>query len=273
MPKKTNNTIQPQRAKKSLGQNFLRSPYILRSFVKSAEVKEGEWILEVGPGRGAITKELLGAGARVVAVEKDEVLAEALREKFSYAVVDGSLIVVADDILHINPEEYFSGSYTIVGSIPYYITGVFLRTALAFSPQPQRISLIIQKEVARRIVARDAKESILSLSVKAFGDPAYIKTIKAKEFSPSPKVDSAILVISAVSDDFFNGFSKEEFFAAIKVAFSQKRKRAVTTLSMRYDKDTVVSLFERVGISQNARAEDIALQEWGKILYALSREE
>ena len=168
-------------AKKSLGQNFLHSKKILREIVRAGNVVPGETVLEAGPGTGNLTEALLTAGARVMAVEKDHRLIPVFQKKFSSEIASGKLQIVHADILDFSPSLYKlqTNRYKLIANIPYYITGGFLRKFLSSENQPSMMALMLQKEVAERIVAKNGKESLLSISVKAFGSPRYIKTVKA----------------------------------------------------------------------------------------------
>jgi 16S rRNA (adenine1518-N6/adenine1519-N6)-dimethyltransferase len=236
--------------KKSLGQHFLHAASHLRAVADAAQIRKGEVVLEIGPGDGALTAELLARGAHVVAVEKDSRLISPLREKFSgqhFEVIEG-------DALDYEPT--FS-SYKVVGNVPYYITGALLKKFLSADKQPTDLLFLVQKEVAERI-AREKKESILSLSVKAYGEPKYIKTVPAGAFSPPPNVDSAILAVYNISRAHFKNAEHEaRFFETIKKGFAQKRKLLARNLGASY-----AEALMREGIAPNARAEEIALPKW-----------
>jgi 16S rRNA (adenine1518-N6/adenine1519-N6)-dimethyltransferase len=225
--------------KKSLGQHFLNNRHYLNMVADAADIKKGETILEIGPGEGALTEVLLERGAKVFAVEKDSRLIALLQEKFK----DKNFIVIEGDALEYQPK---FKKYKVVGNIPYYITGTLFKKFLSGKLQPSLLVFLIQKEVAERI-ARSKKESILSLSVKAYGAPTYIKTVPAGAFAPPPKVDSAILKISDISrKNFANATHEKKFFELIKKAFAGKRKMLRSTL----------------GIDSTQRPEDLALEQW-----------
>lgn len=247
--------------KKSLGQNFLTSPHYLQLIADSATLAAGEQVLEVGPGMGALTQELLRRGARVVAVEKDSRLIAPLKEKFSAEIQSGALKLIESDVLEIEVTYVFEGMFKVVANIPYYITGAFLKKIFSEKLQPVSLVLLVQKEVAERI-AREKKESILSLSVKAYGAPAYIKTVPSGAFSPAPAVDSAILQITGVSRKNFSGREQEErFFEIVRAGFAQKRKLLRRNLEAVLHEGAAAAL-ERAGIPANARAEDVPLAKW-----------
>jgi len=207
------------KAKKSLGQNFLKSEIALRKIVEAGEVKHDDVVLEIGPGKGALTEQLLACGCQVLAVEKDRELFEFLKEKFAEQIKSGSLILLNEDILKFQISNFQFPKYKIIANIPYNITGAILKKFLtAENPsgvalrvsQPERMILMVQHEVASRIVARDGKESVLSISVKAYGEPKMIMKVDKRYFSPAPKVNSAIISIKNISRKNFPPLLVEE---------------------------------------------------------------
>jgi 16S rRNA (adenine1518-N6/adenine1519-N6)-dimethyltransferase len=241
-------------AKKSLGQHFLKSERALNAIVESAEIEAGETVLEIGPGEGVLTKRLLEAGAKVVAVEKDDQLSEMLGEKFGEQIE-----LIHGDILETAPP---AGKYKLVANIPYNITGAILEKFLSAENQPEMMVLLVQKEVAQRIVARDNKESILSISVKTYGIPHYVETVLAGSFAPAPKVDSAIIKIEDISKDFFANFKEKSFFTMLQAGFQSKRKKLSSNLSKIYPKEAVLNAFQELNLDENVRAEDVSLENW-----------
>lgn len=255
--------------KKSLGQHFLQSAHYLTVIADAAAVQKGEMVVEVGPGEGALTAVLLARGARVTAIEKDHRLIPILQEKFAQEIAHGQLSVVEADALEFNPSGYTlsASGYKVVANIPYYITGALLRIFLEASVQPSTIVFLVQKEVAERIARHGAankvfKESILSLSVKAYGTPTYVKTVPRGAFAPPPTVDSAILLIENVSrNNFANNAQEEMFFELVKNGFAQKRKLLASNLKIILGEEAVAKL-EKAGIPPKARAEDVPLKQW-----------
>ncbi|MEX2014094.1 MAG: 16S rRNA (adenine(1518)-N(6)/adenine(1519)-N(6))-dimethyltransferase RsmA, partial [Parcubacteria group bacterium] len=201
-------------AKKSLGQHFLKSEKALRTIIETGQIMAGETVVEIGPGTGALTERLLEAGAKVIAVEKDDKLFILLEQKFEKEIGSGRLKLVHDDILNFEPRncKLEAKSYKLIANIPYNITGAVFKKFLEAEPQPEKMVLLVQKEVAKRIIANDNKESILSISVKAYGLPTYVETVKAGSFAPMPNVDSAIISINNISKKFFTHFSEKDFF-------------------------------------------------------------
>jgi 16S rRNA (adenine1518-N6/adenine1519-N6)-dimethyltransferase len=265
-----NNNFIP--AKKSLGQNFLKSKLALFKMIEAGEIDKEDTILEVGPGKGALTEKLLTVAKKVMAVEKDDRLIELLQEKFALEIAQNKLEIIHADILDFKPEDNSvlalslfkktNKKYKIIANIPYYITGQFLRKFLADGPQPERIVVMVQKEIADRIIAREGKESLLSLSVKAFGEPKKILKVDKENFSPAPKVDSAILAITNINRNKFNNNKDLEnnFFTLIKAGFASKRKILSSNLKNILPPEKISTL------KINIRAEDLKLEEWLELL-------
>ncbi|MDP3996576.1 MAG: 16S rRNA (adenine(1518)-N(6)/adenine(1519)-N(6))-dimethyltransferase RsmA [bacterium] len=258
--------------RKSLGQHFLKDRNILKKIVDAAELSPEDAVLEVGPGEGTLTELLLEKAGRVIAVEKDARLIPKLGEKFKQEIDNGHLILLNKDILELDFNDLCSmlhvPCYKIVANLPYYITGQFLRKFLSTEKQPEMMVVLLQKEVAKRIVGQGAtstksdrpkKESLLSISVKAYGNPIYIDTVKAGSFSPPPKVDSAILKIENISKKNFEKISEEKFFEILKKGFSSKRKLLSSNLGIKAD------IFVSCGIEVKSRAEDVSLEKWKKL--------
>lgn len=278
--------------KKSLGQNFLKDQSALNKIVEAGKIALGETALEIGPGEGNLTKKLLEAGARVIAIEKDRRLIPILEKKFAPEISNGKLTLIQSDILTVDLSRFAiqDSRFKIVANIPYYITGQILRKFLEGDCQPTRVVLLIQKEVAERIVAKDEKESLLSISVKVYGQPKILGIVKAGAFSPSPKVDSAILVIENISKNNFSNFydtletghndentdeqlkdakkleenlkdNERKFFQIIKAGFAHKRKKLAGNLKEILDEKTE-QVFEKCAIDKKARAENLSVKKW-----------
>jgi 16S rRNA (adenine1518-N6/adenine1519-N6)-dimethyltransferase len=268
--------IEKLSAKKSLGQNWLKSKTALFKMLEAGEVTGEDTILEVGPGQGALTEKLLEKAKKVIAVEKDDRLISFLQEKFAGEIKMGRLELVHEDILNTtapNPSltKEGKGGYKIIANIPYYITGQFLRKFLETNNQPERIVVMVQKEIADRIVARDGKESLLSVSVKAYGEPKKIMKVPKEDFSPAPKVDSAILLISNISKKLFtdNQITEEKFFQILHAGFAHKRKMLIGNLKewfatqpSTWHVDGLREIFTQLKLSEKIRAEDLKVGDW-----------
>ncbi len=265
---KSNNYIP---AKKSLGQNFLKSKSALFKMLEAGEVTKEDIILEVGPGKGVLTEKLLEKAKQVIIVEKDDRLIPFLQEKFSLAIKEKKLILIHEDILDFDPlfHNLSNLNYKIIANIPYYITGQFLRKFLESSFQPRKIVIMVQKEIAQRIVAQNKKESLLSISIKAYGQPKMIMKVSKENFSPAPKVDSAILLISNVSKRFFldHKITEKDFFEILHAGFAHKRKVLINNLKTVFPQIDWEKSFEKSKLSTKIRAEDLNLEDWRKLLH------
>jgi 16S rRNA (adenine1518-N6/adenine1519-N6)-dimethyltransferase len=251
-------------AKKSLGQNFLISPRVVEAIALAGEIAKGERVVEVGPGKGVLTRELLRAGAVVTAIEKDDRLIPILSQEFKKEIAEGSLTLMHGDVMDITPQSLSleEENYKVIANIPYYITGALIRSFLSTKIKPSLMVLMVQKEVANRIIARDGKESILSLSVKAYATPSLVMSVSRGNFFPIPNVDSAVIKLSNIQNPFADERHEERFFEIVKAGFSQKRKKLSSNLSSVMNKEDVARAFEALGIGENARAEDIPLSSW-----------
>ena len=210
-------------------------------------------VFEIGPGTGMLTRALLSRAGTVIAIEADKELFEKLQIDFANEIAERRLKLVNGDIRKFDIATFPNG-YTLVANIPYYLTGVIFRMFLETPNQPSAMTLLVQKEVAERI-ARTQKESILSLSVKAYGIPKYEFTVPRGAFRPAPKVDSAVLTISDISRKNFSSSEKErKFFALIHAGFAHKRKFVRKNLA-----DAGLSAGN---IPEKARAEDLSLEQW-----------
>ncbi len=259
------------RAKKSLGQHFLRSTKALGQIVDAATLTPNDTVLEIGPGEGALTEVLLATGARVIAVETDARCFALLTERFASAIADKKFLLIEGDIRNEDVQKTLfkkaylgTTPYKLVANIPYYITGFLFRLFLEHLRQPTTIVVLVQKEVAMQIVARDGKEGILSLSVKAYGAPRYVATVKSEAFKPAPKVDSAIIAITNISKAQLKDLSDEAYFSVVKAGLSAKRKMLLGNLAKGLDlsKEKLESIFIELGIGIHTRGEDVPVEKW-----------
>jgi len=264
------------RAKRSLGQHFLKSERALLVIVRAGSINPGDIILEIGPGTGVLTEKLLAASCQVLAIEKDDKLYEFLKTKFEKYISLGKLKLIHGNALEFNPQSYQlePRSYKLISNIPYNITGAILKKFLGAKNQPKIMALLVQKEVAKRIIGRPlggsaskwGKESILSISVKAYGAPKYIETVKAGSFAPAPKVDSAIIAIENISKKFFADFSENKFFRILRAGFKSKRKKLSSNLATIFAKAKILETFRKLDLDSNLRAEDVDLDTWKKLV-------
>jgi|JI10StandDraft_1071094.scaffolds.fasta_scaffold05735_7 16S rRNA (adenine1518-N6/adenine1519-N6)-dimethyltransferase len=265
-------------AKKSLGQNFLHEETALNKIIEAGNLTKKDTVLEIGPGRGALTKKLLATGATIVAVEKDRELIPYLSELFAKEIKNKKLILIEDDVLVFNPVscKLSAGNYKLIANIPYYITGAIVRKFLSSDHQPSAMVILVQDEVARRVTTMNppqhqgkpapTKESLLSLSVKAYGTPRYVAKVSRGSFTPAPKVDSAILAIEHISKGFFGKTrakgTEELFFEVLHAGFAHKRKVLISNLKQYSNHTNLEAVFTELALDKNTRAEDVPLETW-----------
>ena len=246
--------------KKSLGQHWLKNRAILDEIAELACGEDGaKTCLEIGPGLGTLTASLLKRFDRVLAVEYDDRLAENLPKSFPGT----NLEVIHGDILEYDFDKV-TGPYVVVGNIPYYITSPIIDRVLTARNIPERVVLLMQKEVAERILSD--KESVLSLFVKNRAKVSAGPVVPAREFTPPPKVDSEVLVM----EPFVNGPKyPDELFKLIKVAFLAPRKKLIHNLSGLRSKGELTQIFKELDIDLNARPADLHLDRYYDIFSKL----
>lgn len=247
---------------KLMGQNWLVNPKILGDILKAGEIEGGETVLEVGPGTGLLTEQLVRQGAKIIAVEKDQRLIPILREKLKPWQ---HVKIVKEDILKFNPRDYGlkDKNYKLIGNVPYYLTSYLLRTVFEKWPQPQIMVLMIQKEVAQRITARPPRMNLLALFAQYFAQLEIIKIVSRKNFKPIPKVDSAIIRLTPHSQTF-NTRKELILFRLWKAGFSSKRKKLIGNLVKRLtiERKVLEKAFLASELDLNCRAENLSLAQW-----------
>jgi 16S rRNA (adenine1518-N6/adenine1519-N6)-dimethyltransferase len=259
--------------KKSLGQNFLTSIPARNAIVAAGEMLSTDRILEIGPGKGFLTEALLATGASVVALEKDTDLLPILSQTFSSEITSKQLTLAEGDALQFDPATYslLPNTYKLIANIPYYITGAILSRYLSEVAQPSMMVVLVQKEVAERVCARDGKESLLSLSVKVYGEPKLVYRVNKGSFHPIPSVDSAVLQIKNISrKNFSDPHHEETFFKLIHAGFAHKRKFALSNIQSVFMGSDMLPLFNKLNLSPKIRSEDVSLSSWLALSLELS---
>ncbi len=252
------------KAKKALGQNFLTDQHVLEEILEAAELCKTDTILEVGPGKGMLTRALLERAGKVIAVEYDADLIPLLQSEFGR---EKHFELVEQDALRYQAP---SGPYKIVANLPYYITSPllnhFLLDQFLNGNPPQLLVIMVQKEVAEKILAQKEKHSVLSLQVHLFGDPELVCVVPRTAFDPAPKVDSAVLAIHVHKEPKIPGDLKKLFWL-FHMSFAQKRKKLSNNLASAFRKEAneIKVELEKLGIDPNLRAEDLTLEEWAKL--------
>jgi len=249
-----------------LGQNFLIDHQIIEKIINSADITSDDLVLEIGPGKGVLTEALLRKAGKVLTIEIDEGLVKNLQEKFKNTK---NLEIINENILDTDLNTLYqipNTSYKVIANIPYYITAKILRKFLESNFPPQEMILMVQKEVAERIVASPGKMSLLSLSVQYYAEPEILFEVNKKCFSPVPEVNSAVIRIkpkSSVRD--IN--ETQKIFRLARIGFASKRKTLLNNLSssLQQEKGTALKKLESLGFSQNTRAQELSVENWQKL--------
>ncbi len=248
--------------KKSLGQHWLEDETSLWAMIDYSGVTGDDTVLEVGPGLGPLTKLLVDEAEQVIAVEFDQELAAGLAKR----VPASNLLVVQKDILQFDLTSLPPG-YKVVANIPYYLTSKLVRV-LSESPNPPAIAtLLIQKEVAERLAAKPGQLSILGVTSQFYWEVSLGPVVGAELFTPPPKVDSQIAILTRRSQPLFPDVDVRDFFRLVKAGFGEKRKTLLNALSagLHMDKPEVTEWLHAAGINPQLRAQALSLEDWHKL--------
>lgn len=244
---------------KSLGQHWLRDRDVLSHIADCADIGPGDIVLEIGPGLGTLTSELLRRAKKVIAVEFDSELARKLPGQFP----GKNLEVIHQDILQFDLTQLPSG-YKVVANVPYYITSKIVQLLMTSTNKPAVAALLVQKEVAERLAAHPGDMSILAVSAQIFAEVTLGDVVSADLFTPPPKVDSQVVVLRTRSTPLVDLNQEKQFFRIVKAGFSSKRKKLRSSLAggLGVSKEQAEHLLRNAEISADARAEDLAIESW-----------
>jgi 16S rRNA (adenine1518-N6/adenine1519-N6)-dimethyltransferase len=249
------------------GQNFLISDDILDKMISASQISKSDLVLEVGPGLGALTSRLVKEAKQVVAYEVDKNFKRPLDK---LAGVSGNLEIFWQDILSVTEKQieevllkHKTNKYKIVANIPYYLTAKFIQKFIQNKHKPETMTLMLQKEVAERIVSKDKKESMLSLSLAFYAQTRIVSFLGKENFYPAPKVDSAVLLIEKIKSWDYK--TDEKFtWQMIHRGFASKRKKLINNLltDPKLDKEKLTNIFLEMGLDLNIRAERLSVDNW-----------
>ncbi len=248
-------------ARKGFSQSFLTDRYVVRDIVAAAELQPTDQVLEVGPGLGILTRDLVTAAGRVVAVELDRALAELLPRLVPEAA---NLEVIQADFLDVDPARLFEGRYKVVANLPYHITSPALRKLLTASAKPELMVVMVQKEVADRVLAKPGDTSLLSIMLQLYARVTKVRDVPASAFFPAPKVDSAVLKLEVYDRPPEGVEDPEELLAMVAAGFSRRRKQLHNSLSesMWFPPGGVFEVMQAAGIDPARRAQTLSIPEW-----------
>jgi 16S rRNA (adenine1518-N6/adenine1519-N6)-dimethyltransferase len=282
--------------KKSLGQNFLIDKSVLQDIVSAIDPQKGETIVEIGPGHGELTNQLLEAGASVIAIEKDRELAKQLASiKYDvYSILYKNLEVITGDALEVLRNLYTkykipNTAYKLVGNIHYYITGQLFRIIGELKDKPSLIVFMIQKEVAERICAGKNNRSLartvlakgevsrgmnlLAASIQIWAKPEIVRYVSRDAFNPKPKVDSAVIKLKTYDRKLIMAKQIQNYYKLLHVVFRQPRKTILNNLRQMTNDDKqrtaeeIAQILKQTGINPTDRPQDLRIEN----LISLSR--
>ncbi|MEI6287966.1 MAG: 16S rRNA (adenine(1518)-N(6)/adenine(1519)-N(6))-dimethyltransferase RsmA [bacterium] len=255
---------------KSKGQNFLTDFKVIEKIIEVAKISKQETILEIGPGLGVLTGELIKSAKKVIAVELDKKLFDFLQVEF---VGIENLELINSDILKLNLAKLNlkDFEYRLIANLPYNITSVAIRNFLTNSPKPSEMILMVQKEVAQRICAPIGEMSILGISAQFYGLPEVLFEVRRGCFWPEPKVDSAVIKIKLKEN--LPEISEKKFFQIVKMGFSSRRKQLHNNLAsgLNLKSEDLKKIIMDLGFDEKIRAQDLGVADWIKIQQMISK--
>lgn len=256
------------KADKNKGQNFLVNYDIIKTIADSANLSQKDTVLEVGPGFGILTEELVKRAGNVISVELDKKLFDFIKTKF---IDNKNFKVVNKDILFFENEEegLTELNYKIVANIPYNITSTLFKKFITKEPRPKEMVVLIQKEVAERICAKQGSLSLLAISIQLYGEPKIVEVVDRENFYPSPDVDSAILKIENFKsqkeiDKLLQGISEDIFWRLLRISFASKRKQLHNNLSsgLKISSEEAKKLLKKANFDPALRAQNLSIKDW-----------
>jgi 16S rRNA (adenine1518-N6/adenine1519-N6)-dimethyltransferase len=263
------------RARHSLSQNFLADPDVLQSILDLAEPEPGRRILEVGPGLGILTGGLLDGGASVTAVELDRRLAERLARTHSAALETGALKLVQGDVLDQKIPELIEAPYEVVANVPYHITSPILHRFLGAAPRPERLVLMLQREVAERIAAAPGGMSYLSVFVQYHAAVRIAFAVPREAFEPAPEVESAVVEIRPLDprgdSPRLSEVAEDGLWRIVQAGFRERRKKLHNVLARQLPISgaEAEAALAAAGIDGNRRPQTLSVDEWLALRIAL----
>ncbi|MGB4157177.1 MAG: 16S rRNA (adenine(1518)-N(6)/adenine(1519)-N(6))-dimethyltransferase RsmA [Caldicoprobacterales bacterium] len=265
------------RFSKSLGQNFLIDGNIVKKIMEGAEITKEDRVLEIGPGIGTLTQELVSTAAKVVAVEIDKSLLPVLEETLGQPP---NLRIVHGDILKIDIRglinEFFEGKeFKVVANLPYYITTPIIMRFLEEDLPFTALTVMIQKEVAQRMAAKPGQKEYgsLSVAIQYYTKPRIVCKVPSSVFMPKPKVDSIVIALDRLEEPPVDVFDRDLFFKVVRAAFAKRRKTILNNLTSgeleEWSREDILRVLESVGIDPQRRGETLSIQEFALIANSL----
>jgi len=252
--------------KKPLGQHFMRDRRALDYIVHALETNRGEFVVEIGPGTGALTMNLLAKQATVCAIEVDPVLSSSLDDRL---LNPPNLRIITADARSIQPSHVIPAgvSYKLTGNLPYYAATPIIRNFLESSVRPDLVITVIQKEVAQNMVAQPPRLNLLAIGTQIYGEVKILKYLKPQSFFPTPKVSSAIISIKPYKYPMVSMEQCKGFFHLVRAGFSSPRKQLHNSIgnSLQIPSTESHELLAKAQIDPRRRAQSLSINEWKRL--------
>lgn len=262
-------------ANKNLGQNFLINDEVVNKIIESAEIEDDDLVIEIGPGLGTLTKEMLDKAKKVIAVELDKRMIKILNDRFK---LYSNFELINEDILKVNLKEIIEEekrkqnikNVKIVANLPYYITTPIIMKLLEDNLDIKTITIMIQKEVAKRLTAEPGKSKevgAITYSIQYYCQSEEVAIVSNTSFIPEPEVESEVIKLTLRDKPPINVHNKELFFKLIKLSFMQRRKTLINGISNSnlIDKENLKRILNKLGLPENIRGENLAMQDFANI--------
>jgi 16S rRNA (adenine1518-N6/adenine1519-N6)-dimethyltransferase len=266
----------PFNKQKRLGQVFLKDRAVINKIIQAGRIKPQDQILEIGPGKGILTQALVETKANIIAVEKDPELVKFLKNKFknqsNLKIIQGDI----RDFFKSTKHKTLNNNYKAIGNIPYYLTSHLIQLLLESKKQPQEIVLMIQKEVAQRIIRNPPKMNLLAASVQFYAKPEIICYVPKTAFFPKPKIDSAVIKITPIkTKENTNKILTKKIFKIIKAGFKQPRKLLINNLAinLKIEKENIKKAYQCLNIPLKSRGQNLSLNEWASLSLLLIKDD
>lgn len=254
------------RPKKSFGQNFLIDPHALQKIVQTAQIDKNDWVIEVGPGLGVLTRELLKKAKKVTSIELDKKLIQILENEMKEFK---NFELINMDALKFTPRP--GKRYKVVANIPYNITSPLISQFLELQNRPTKMLLLIQKEVAEKICAKEGNLNVLAIHVQIFCSPKIVGKVGKNSFFPEPKICSAILEVEMLDKPLIDRKDYKKFLKIVHAGFAHKRKTILNSLSrnLKIKKDEIEKILIKLNIDIKARPQSLSIENWKDLMVTI----
>jgi 16S rRNA (adenine1518-N6/adenine1519-N6)-dimethyltransferase len=265
----------PLRARKSLGQHWLTDRRVLARIVAAAEITPDDTVVEVGPGKGALTRLLVPRTSRLILIEVDRLLSARLRAEYAGSA---SIAIIEGDVLETPPDEVLNRGnggvpYVILGNLPYFIGSAIVRHFLTAAVRPRRLVVTLQAEVAARMAAEPGRMSYLSVETQLLAEAELLFIVPASAFHPPPKVQSAVLRLDVRDSPDVEVDDRDRFLEVVRAGFAAPRKRLRNSLAagLRVGNDEASAILEAAGIDAARRPQELTLDDWRDVYFGYRR--